>query len=90
VAYDPPRLFAYTVGDRFDGTPATRWTFRISPTDTGCLVEQRFEHLADGLSGLRLEAEQVEDPAALIALRREQLRDGMTQTLERIRLLLDA
>ncbi len=90
VAYDPPRLFAYTVGDRFDGTPATRWTFRISPTDTGCLVEQRFEHLADGLSGLRLEAEQVEDPAALIALRREQLRDGMTQTLERIRLVLDA
>lgn len=25
VAYDPARLFAYTVGDRFDATPATRF-----------------------------------------------------------------
>jgi uncharacterized protein YndB with AHSA1/START domain len=88
VAYDPPQRFAYTVGDRFDGTPATRWTFRISPTDDGCIVEQQFEHLPDGLSGVRLQAEQGDDAEALIAERRESLRDGMTQTLERIRALL--
>jgi uncharacterized protein YndB with AHSA1/START domain len=88
VAYDAPCRFAYTVGDRFDGTPATRWTYRISPTDDGCLVEQEFEHLPDGLSGIRLQAETVDDPEAQIAHRRDMLRDGMTQTLARIRALL--
>ena len=90
VAYEPPRHFAYTVGDRFDGTPATRWTFRITPTESGCLVEQRFEHLPDGLSGARLQAEHVDDAEALIAARRAMLHDGMTQTLERIRRVLEA
>jgi uncharacterized protein YndB with AHSA1/START domain len=90
VAYDPPRLFAYTVGDRFDGTPATRWTFRVSPTDAGCVVEQEFEHLPDGLSGIRLQAEQLDDAEAVIVERRTMLREGMTQTLERIRAVLEA
>ena len=90
VAYDPPRHFAYTVGDRFDGTPATRWTFRITPSESGCVVEQQFEHLPDGLSGIRLQAEQVDDAEALIAWRRTMLRDGMTQTLEHIRRVLEA
>ena len=85
VAYDPPRLFSYTVGDRFDGTPATRWTFRISPTEAGCRVEQEFEHLPDGLSGTRLQAEQLDDPGRFIAERCDDLRHGMTHTLERIR-----
>jgi hypothetical protein len=90
VAYDPPRHFAYTVGDRFDGTPATRWDFWITPSDSGCVVEQHFEHLPDGLSGLRLQAEQVDDAEALITWRRTMLRDGMTRTLERIRTVLEA
>ena len=90
VAYDPPCHFAYTVGDRFDGTPATRWTFRITPTETGCMVEQQFEHLPDGLSGIRLQAEQLDDAEAHITGRRDVLRDGMTQTLERIRAVLEA
>jgi len=90
VAYDPPRSFAYTVGDRFDGTPATRWTFRITPTDDGCVVQQQFEHLPDGLSGIRLQAEQLDDAEALIAQRRDMLRDGMSQTLERIRRVVEA
>lgn len=90
VAYDPPRLFAYTVGDRFDGTPSTRWTFRVVATDTGCVVEEQFEHLPDGLSGIRLQAEQLDDPEALIVERRTSLSQGMTQTLERIRAVLEA
>jgi uncharacterized protein YndB with AHSA1/START domain len=90
VAFDRPRHFAYTVGDRYDGTPATRWTFRITPTDTGCVVEQTFEHLPDGLSGARLQAEQADDAEALIAERRTMLRDGMTLTMERIRTVLEA
>ena len=90
VAYDPPRHFAYTVGDRFDGTPATRWTFRITPVESGCIVEQQFEHLPDGLSGLRLQAEQVDDAEELIAWRRTMLREGMRQTLEQMRRVLEA
>ncbi len=90
MAYDPPHHFAYTVGDRFDGTPATRWTFRIAPTDGGCLVEQQFEHLPDGLSGVRLQAEQLAVPEAFVAERRETIRKGMTETLERIRVALRA
>jgi hypothetical protein len=89
VAYDPPRLFAYTVGDRFDGTPATRWTFRITPAEGGCVVEQEFEHLPDGLSGMRLQMEQ-EDAEARLVWRRDLLREGMTQTLERMRAVLES
>ena len=90
VAYEPPYRFAYTVGDRFDGTPATRWTFLISPTDDGCVVEQQFEHLPDGLSGIRLQAEQLDDAEAIVEMRRNELRDGMTLTLGRIRSVLEA
>ncbi len=90
VAYDPPRLFAYTVGDRFDGTPATRFTFRITPSDTGSLVVQQFEHLPDGLSGARLQAEQLVHPEQLIAERRADLRSGMIQTLQRIRAVAES
>ena len=76
--------------DRFDGTPATRWTFRITSSESGCVVAQQFEHLPDGLSGLRLQAEHVDDAEALIAWRRTMLGDGMTQTLEHIRRVLQS
>ncbi|MEP7021962.1 MAG: SRPBCC family protein [Pseudonocardiales bacterium] len=90
VVYDPPHHFAYYVGDRFDGTPATRWSFRITATEAGCVVDQQFEHLPDGLSGNRLRAEQLDDAEALIAERRDTLRNGMSHTLERIRTVLEA
>ncbi|MFL6108491.1 MAG: SRPBCC family protein [Marmoricola sp.] len=90
VVYDPPYRFSYTVGDRFDGTAATRWTFQITPVDAGCVVEQQFEHLPDGLSGIRLHAELLGDADAHIAKRRDMLRDGMTQTLDRIRAVVEA
>jgi hypothetical protein len=78
------------VGDRFDGTPATRWTLRITPTDTGCPVTQRSEQLPDGLSGIRLQAEHLDDVEAHIAQRRDMLREGMAQTLDRIREVVEA
>lgn len=85
-----PGFPAHAVGDRFDGTPATRWTFRINPTEAGCVVQQQFEHLPDGLSGARLTAEQLGDAEAIIAMRRDELRTGMTLTLERIRAVLES
>jgi hypothetical protein len=58
-------------------------------TDAGCVVEQQFEHLPDGLSGIRLQAEQLDNAEALVAERRNILTEGMTQTLERIRAVLE-
>jgi len=91
VTFDPPREFAWTTGDRFDGTPAVRWTFRIESQAAGCLIEQEFQHLKHGLSGLRLSLEEEPESAAhLLAARRESLWQGMTQTLQRLRAVLEA
>jgi hypothetical protein len=85
VAYDPPGRFAYTVGDRFDGTSAMRWA-SWSPRPPGALVEQNFEHLPDGpRGGSRLKVEELDATNAFIAERRNEPCDGMTQTLERMR-----
>jgi hypothetical protein len=89
VTYDPPHEFAYTVGGRYDGTPTTRWSFRITPTGTGCVVKQQFEHLPDGLSGTRLTAEELEDADAHIARRRHDIQRGMTHTLDRIKSIVE-
>ena len=88
VPYDPARLFAYTVGDRFDATPATRWSYLITSANEGCLVRQEFAHLPDGLSGLRLRAEELDDAEVILAVRREKISAGMALTLERMRIVL--
>jgi len=85
VVFDPPREFAWTVGDRFDGTPATRWAFRVLPHPAGCLIQQEFRHYPDGLSGLRLHAQaHPEQAAGLVASRDRDLRTAMTATLQRM------
>jgi hypothetical protein len=89
VVFDPPREFAWTVGDRFDGTRASRWAFKIVPQVTGCLIRQEFRHYPDGLSGLRLFAQAHPSRAAqLIAARQHDLSDGMTATLQRMSAVL--
>jgi uncharacterized protein YndB with AHSA1/START domain len=89
VVFDPPREFAWTVGDRFDGTPATRWAFRVLPDRAGCIIRQEFRHYPDGLSGLRLHAEAHPELAAdLVAGRQRDLRAGMAATLGRMSLVL--
>ena len=77
-------------GDRYDGSPATQWEFRIEATADGCTVTQSFRHFADGVSGLRSEADaNPETAAALLDSRAESLRDGMRQTLARMRTSLE-
>jgi Polyketide cyclase / dehydrase and lipid transport len=52
-----PERFSYTVGDRYDGTPATVWDIQIVATATGCRITQNFRHLLRGLSGIRHRAD---------------------------------
>src|ERR1700674_198448 len=54
----PPKHFSYTVGDRYDGSPATQWDVLIEPSQIGCRLSQRFRHLSRGLSGLRHMADE--------------------------------
>ena len=87
----PPERFSYTVGDRYDGTPATLWDFQIEATDTGCRITQRFQHLPQGLSGIRLQADA--DPTraeAIIEERTRALAAGMDETLRRMKYMLEA
>jgi hypothetical protein len=89
VVFDPPREFAWTVGDRFDGTPATRWAFRLGPHPLGCMIRQQFRHYPDGLSGLRLFAQAHPTRAAqLIAMRQRDLSHAMMTTLQRMSVVL--
>ena len=87
----PPERFSYTVGDRYDGTPATCWDIEIELTATGCRITQRFHHLPRGLSGVRQRAD--DDPAqaeAIVNARVQGLSNGMTQTLQRMKRLLES
>jgi hypothetical protein len=91
TAVERPSLFAYTVGDRFDGTPACSWEFRIDPFDDGCRISQRFQHLPQGLSGTRLAADGFPDDAEQqVRDRQRSLAKDMNETLHRIRKVLEA
>jgi uncharacterized protein YndB with AHSA1/START domain len=91
TACDPNRVFAYDVGDRYDGTAASTWTFVLEPAADGCRIQQTFRHAPDGLSGLREIADsdpvQAED---IIRLRAADLQTGMTRTLHAMKSVLEA
>jgi hypothetical protein len=91
VSFDPLRRFAWEVGDRYDGTPAARWTFHVDGQAEGPVrIIQEFIHLPDGLSGIRARAEQDPPSAAdLVASRQAALGSGMALTLERIKAVLE-
>lgn len=87
----PPERFSYTVGDRYDGTPATSWDIEIEPTATGCRITQHFQHLPRGLSGIRHRAD--DDPARaedIVNERVQGLTDGVIQTLQRMKRVLES
>ncbi|HET7901288.1 MAG TPA: SRPBCC family protein [Candidatus Nanopelagicales bacterium] len=89
--WEPPRRFAWWVGDRYDGSPASWWCFEIAERPDGVRLTQRFRHRPDGLSGLRGGAEQ--DPAHATEFVAERLADlevAMESTLARMKQVLDA
>ncbi|MEX2393241.1 MAG: hypothetical protein WD826_02060, partial [Actinomycetota bacterium] len=81
-----PSVFAYVVGDRFDGAPTGEWRFELTIDGDGTILHQRFTHARDGRSGTRLLADQ--DPTHaqdIIDVRRDVLGRGMSSTLDAIR-----
>lgn len=86
LAWEPEVGFSWSVGDRFDGSPATRCTFRLRTMDDSTVRGQEFAHCPDGLSDLRAGAEG--DPAKaaeLVQVRAQQLHDGINDTLARMK-----
>ena len=84
TAADPGREFAFARTERFSGTVS--WRYRFQPEGTGTLVTESYEvtqpvssvgwFIIGGLYGLRD--------------RRQDLRTGMEQTLQRLRALTEA
>ncbi len=90
LVWEPRRRFSWTVGDRYDGTPSSRWTFSITPIPGRVHLRQEFHHAPDGLSGLRHWAEA--DPSgapALVAQRAADLEEAMAATLQRMKAVLE-
>jgi uncharacterized protein YndB with AHSA1/START domain len=86
VAAEEPSVFAYVVGDRFDGAPTGEWRFELEVDGDETVLHQRFSHAPEGRSGTRLLADQ--DPAHaqdIIDVRRDVLERGMASTLEAIK-----
>jgi uncharacterized protein YndB with AHSA1/START domain len=92
TAVRPGELFAYTVGDRFDGTPASSWGFVIEHlAPARCRITQTFQHGPDGLTGFRCNADSQPDQARqIVADRLTVLRTGMRETLLRMRAQLES
>jgi hypothetical protein len=91
IACEPMKRFSYSVGDRYDGTPATDWTFEISGTPEGCRIAQQFRHLPDGLSGIRIQADHEPGQARdIVGQRTEGLRAGIRETLVAMKFVLEA
>jgi uncharacterized protein YndB with AHSA1/START domain len=86
---EPPLFYEYVAHDRWD-QPATEWKFEIEPTSNGCRLTQSMRALPGGLSGIRLAADA--DPSSARALldhRIPQLRRGMVETLQRVKVRLE-
>lgn len=80
VAADPPRCFAWVVGD--PALPSTTWSYDLVGVDGGTRVTQRFRH-GPGRSFLRRAiAAEPGRAAELVAARTAQLEAGMRSTLQ--------
>ena len=87
VAFDPPRLFSWAVGD--PQTPAAIWTFDVSRLAAGTRVRYTAE-IGPGRSGVTMLIEREPDRAQEIIERRlAQFRDGIQATLAGLRQLAE-
>lgn len=90
LVWEPGRPLSWAVGDRYDGTPSSHWTISIQPGSFGVVLRQEFQHVPDGLSGLRHVAEADPERAAdEVARRSADLARGMATTLGRMKVLLE-
>jgi hypothetical protein len=83
IECEPPRVFAWAVGDPAE--PNTTWRFVLEPRGAGTRVTQRVQ-LGRGPSGLTVAIERMPDKEERIVARRlEEFRAAMRANLEAVR-----
>ena len=88
VACDPPRVFAWNVGD--PDTPSAQWRFELDRIHGGARLRQRLV-IGPRVSGTgRAMEENPEQAQQILASRREQHRGNMTRTVQGIKQLAEA
>lgn len=88
VRADPPRCFAWAVGD--PGEPGATWCFELTPVDTTTTQVRQSVRIGPGWSFLRDRI--TAQPAAeerILAVRLAELTRNMQATVEGIKALLD-
>ena len=88
VAYDPPREFAWAVGD--PEWPAAIWRFSLEPReDGGTLLRQRVQ-MGPGRSGLSFAIEQMPDKEQkIVFVRLREFEPNMGATLAAVKRLAE-
>ncbi len=83
VEYDPPRVFAWAVGD--PEQPAAVWRFSLEPRDGGTLLRE-WVRVGPGRSGLSMAVEQMPDKEQkIVFVRLRELETNMGATLAAIK-----
>jgi uncharacterized protein YndB with AHSA1/START domain len=83
VACDPPRCFAWAVGD--PGHPSATWRFTLRPDGTGTRLEQWYQ-MGPARSGLNIAIDAMPDKEAkIVFVRLREHEAGMKHNLEAIK-----
>ena len=83
VECDPPRRFAWAVGD--PGHPSATWRFTLRPDGTGTLLEQWYQ-MGPARSGLNIAIDAMPDKEAkIVFVRLREHETGMKHNLEAIK-----
>ncbi|MFM9035212.1 MAG: SRPBCC family protein [Mycobacterium sp.] len=83
VAFDPPRVFGWAVGD--PENPSATWTFELNPTGHGTRLDY-IARIGPGPSGVTaLIARSPDQAERIVAARLGQFRSAMIRTLAAVR-----
>jgi uncharacterized protein YndB with AHSA1/START domain len=87
VEYDPPRVFAWAVGD--PQWPSAIWRFSLEPRDGGTLLRQWMQ-MGPGRSGLSFAIDRMPDKEQkIVFVRLRELEGSMGATLAAIKTLAE-
>ena len=87
VEYDPPRVFAWAVGD--PDWPSAIWRFSLEPHDRGTLLRQ-WVQVGPGRSGLSFAIDRMPDKEQkIVFVRLRELETNMGATLAAVKTLAE-
>lgn len=88
VRFDPPKVFAWAVGDVDD--PSAIWRFTVAPSDDGTSLSQWMQ-LGPGRSGLSYAIDRMpEKEQKIVFVRMREFERNMTATLDAIKKLAES